>query len=154
MAVAEGDRREGGRSANSHPLVTVWRRTRRVRATPNLLIRSQLLSLLITIIYNTIQHSTTRVTWVCERLRSAQSVVRCCPKLAFVEFKFTVAAQLWNCEAGTLVPLLRPAKATLPQQMTTRCSRQTRSRRRRSPPARPRTRSQAQDCSCRWWPIR
>ena len=46
--------------------------------TPNLLIRSPFISLLFTIIYGSIQHSTTRVTRTYEELRSPRRVASCC----------------------------------------------------------------------------
>jgi hypothetical protein len=57
-------------------------------------ILSPALSLLITIDYNTEQHSTIRNEWTCEQPRSPRIVVSCWRILAFVEFKCTMSAPL------------------------------------------------------------
>ena len=55
-------------------------------------ILSPAVSLLITIVYSTEQHSTTRNEWTYKRCRSPWSVVSCWRELAFVEFKCTRSA--------------------------------------------------------------
>jgi hypothetical protein len=57
-------------------------------------------------IYNTEQHPTTRTQGTYWRLASPPSVVRCCRRLAFVEFKCTRSALLGGvvCIAQKIQP--------------------------------------------------
>jgi len=61
------------------------------------------LSLLITIGYSTEQHSTTRNEGTYKRPGSPRSVVSCCRKLAFVEFKCTRSAPWRRPSVGAVL---------------------------------------------------
>jgi len=76
----------------NHSLTVGRHRARRARVTRDHRIKSPLVNLLITVFYNTRQHSTTRTEGTYERPRSPRCVVYCCRKMAFVEFKCTRSA--------------------------------------------------------------
>jgi len=61
-------------------------------------ILSPALSLLTTVVYNAVQHSTTRDEGTYEQPKSPRSVVHYCRKLPFVEFKCTMSAPLAHAE--------------------------------------------------------
>jgi len=76
----------------NHSLAVVRHRARRARVTRDHRIKSPLVSLLTTTRYNTESTTTTRSERTYRRPESPRSVVSCCRKLAFVEFKCTRSA--------------------------------------------------------------